>query len=88
VLNWNRPLLLALGKPSYPLLVAIALGMVEILLILWWVPAGGYLAMAAILSAYLAVSVSITAWRGWRIIHKREAADDLSGQTESGGAVL
>ena len=87
VFNWNRPLLLALGKPSYPLLVAISVGMVEILLILWLVPTGGYLAMAAILSAYLAASVSITAWRGWRIIHQREDADALSGETESGGAV-
>jgi O-antigen/teichoic acid export membrane protein len=39
ILNWNRPLLLALGKPSFPLYVAAAAGLVEILLTIWLVPA-------------------------------------------------
>ncbi|OGO31878.1 MAG: hypothetical protein A2136_04165, partial [Chloroflexi bacterium RBG_16_54_11] len=71
ILNWNRPLLLALGKPSYPLLIALAVGSIEILLILWWVPVGGYLVMAAILAGYLAISIGITAWRGWRMVRER-----------------
>ncbi len=75
ILNWNRPLLLAFGKPSYPLLVAIAVGAIEILLTLWWVPKGGYLAMAAVLAGYLALSVGIIAWRGWREILDREAIE-------------
>jgi len=75
ILNWNRPLLLAFGKPSYPLLVAIIVGAVEILLTLWLVPIGGYLAMAAVLSGYLMVSVSIIAWRGWREIMDRDSMD-------------
>ncbi|MGE5124498.1 MAG: lipopolysaccharide biosynthesis protein [Acidobacteriaceae bacterium] len=75
VLNWNRPLLLALGKPSYPLLVSLEVGAVEVLLILWLVPTGGYLATAAILAGYLAVSIGITAWRGWREMRVREARE-------------
>jgi O-antigen/teichoic acid export membrane protein len=75
VLNWNRPLLLAFGKPYYPLLVALAVGLIEILLILWLVPANGYLVMVAVLSGYLAVSIGITAWRGWREIREQEAAE-------------
>jgi O-antigen/teichoic acid export membrane protein len=75
ILNWNRPLLLAFGKPSYPLLVALGVGVIEILLILWLVPSGGYLLMAAILAGYLAISVIITAWRGWREIQRNEALD-------------
>jgi len=72
IINWNRTLLLALGKPSYPLLVALEVGAVEILLMAWLVPHSGYLSMAAILSGYLAISVSITAWRGWRELHYHE----------------
>jgi len=83
ILNWNRPLLLAFGKPSYPLLVALAVGMIEILLILWLVPGSGYLIMSAILAGYLAISVGITAWRGWREIRDHEAHDMKSIQTTS-----
>jgi O-antigen/teichoic acid export membrane protein len=75
IFNWNRPLLLAFGKPSYPLLVALLVGVVELLLILWLVPQGGYLIMSAILAGYLAISVGITAWRGWREIREQEAQE-------------
>ncbi len=80
IFNWNRPLLLALGKPAYPLLVALAVGAVEVLLILWLVPESqlGYLVIAAILSGYLATSVGITAWRGWRETYIQEAQDNLA----------
>ena len=77
IVNWNRPLLLAFGRPAYPLLIAIAIGAIELLLTLWLVPIGGYLAMAAILSGYLALSTSLTAWRGWHEIGMHEARDGL-----------
>ncbi len=83
IFNWNRPLLLAFGKPSYPLLVSLFLGVVEILLILLLVPQGGYLMMSAILSGYLAATVGITAWRGWREIRDQEAVDKLLVETSS-----
>jgi O-antigen/teichoic acid export membrane protein len=77
IFNWNRPLLLAFGKPSYPLLVSLSVGVIEILLILSLVPEGGYLMMSAILSGYLAITVGITAWRGWHEIRSQEAVDRL-----------
>jgi O-antigen/teichoic acid export membrane protein len=78
ILNWNRPLLLALGKPSLPLLVALGVGVVEVLLTLWLVPGGGHLGMAAVLASYLAISVLITAWLGWRLIREHEVDDAVS----------
>jgi O-antigen/teichoic acid export membrane protein len=78
IMNWNRPLLLAFGKPGYPVMIAVGVGVIELLLTLWLVPGGGYLAMGAILAGYLAVSVSITAWRGWREIQAREAKETLA----------
>jgi O-antigen/teichoic acid export membrane protein len=77
IFNWNRPLLLAFGKPSYPLWVAGSVGVIELLLILWLVPLGGYLTISAILAGYLAITVGIISWRGWREIHDC-AARDLS----------
>lgn len=73
ILNWNRPLLLALGKPSFPLIVAATAGLVEILLAFWLVPVYGYRSMAAILSGFFIVSIGIIAWRGMREISKSEA---------------
>lgn len=83
ILNWNRPLLLAFGKPSYPLIVALGVGVIEILLVLWLVPSSGYLVMAGILAGYLAISVAITAWRGWQEIHQHEAMDLASSKSSS-----
>jgi O-antigen/teichoic acid export membrane protein len=77
IMNWNRPLLLAFGMPAYPLLIALGVGAIEILCMLLLVPGGGYLVMAAILSGYLALSVAITAWRGWQEIRVHEAKDIL-----------
>ncbi|MGZ9234155.1 MAG: lipopolysaccharide biosynthesis protein, partial [Anaerolineales bacterium] len=73
VLNWNRPLLLALGKPTYPLFVAAIVGVVEVALILILVPRGNYLTAAAIFSGYLAVSIIWMVWRGLTIIKREEA---------------
>jgi O-antigen/teichoic acid export membrane protein len=74
VLNWNRPLLLALGKPTYPLLVAAIVGIVEVVLILVLVPRGNYLTAAAIFSGYLAVSIILIVLRGLMLIKREEAA--------------
>jgi len=73
VLNWNRPLLLALGQPTYPLLVAASTGAVEIMFIFLLVPGGSYLTGAGIFSAYLAVSVGWNVLRGLSIIRREEA---------------
>ena len=74
IFSWNRPLLLALGKPTFPLVVAASVGAVELVLIFQWVPIYGYLAAAAILSGYLFVSVGINVWKGLAEIKKRSAA--------------
>jgi O-antigen/teichoic acid export membrane protein len=74
ILNWNRPLLLALGHPTYPLVVAAICGALEIVLIFLLVPGNNYLIGAAIFSAYLALSISWNAIRGLSILRREEAA--------------
>ena len=75
VFQWNRPLLLALGKPEYPLMVSLVGGLVELTLIFSLVPRLGYLALAAILSAYFVFSIGITVWRGLAEINHLAALD-------------
>jgi O-antigen/teichoic acid export membrane protein len=64
IFHWNRPLLLALGKPSYPLIVSAIVGVVQIGLIFVLVPRFGYLGMAALMSGYFIFSIGIIVWRG------------------------
>ncbi|OQY87651.1 MAG: hypothetical protein B6D38_11945 [Anaerolineae bacterium UTCFX1] len=72
--NWNRPLLLALGHPNIPLVVAATTGAIELLLIILLVPSGGHLVAAGIFSAYLAVSILINVVFGLSDINQRQAS--------------
>jgi hypothetical protein len=63
-LYWNRNLLLSFNQPNYPLKVTAILGFVIIVLTFLLVPFFGYLAEAALLSAFQAISVSMLDWRG------------------------
>jgi O-antigen/teichoic acid export membrane protein len=73
ILNWNRPLLLALGRPEYPLMVAAVVGAIEVALIFILVPRGDYLTAAVIFSGYLAVSITWMVLRGLTILKREEA---------------
>ena len=74
IFNWNRPLLLALGQPRYPLYVSAFVGAIELVLFFWLVPQTNYLVASAIFSAYLAVSILWTVWRGLKLIRQEEAS--------------
>lgn len=64
IFQWNRPLLLALGKSGFPVITAALVGILEVLLIFWLVPTNGYLALAAIVSGYLIITITINVWKG------------------------
>lgn len=70
--QWNRPLLLALGKPGDPVWISLAVGVVELALIFSLVPHLGYLALAGLLSAYFVVSISLMIGRGWTEMARQE----------------
>jgi len=70
IFNWNRPLLLALGKPVFPLAVGALAGAIEIALALWLTPTYGYLAQSAVLSGYFLLSVSVIVWRGASLVRQ------------------
>jgi O-antigen/teichoic acid export membrane protein len=70
-LHWNRPLLLALGLPLYPLRVSGVIGVLKTALTLWLVPIYGYLVEAVILSAYFLSSIALIILRGIRNLNAR-----------------
>jgi O-antigen/teichoic acid export membrane protein len=72
IFQWNRPLLLALGNPVFPLAVTALVGLVKTILTLTLVPSYGYLAEAAVLSGFFIISISIILWRGLTEISKSE----------------
>ena len=77
-LFWNRPLLLSVGLPGYPILVTLIVGLMKVALAVPIVPRFGYVAEAALLSFYYIVSVGVMARRGVREV------DNLSRSEAAG----
>ena len=72
IFQWNRSLLLSLGKAGYPVLISILAGAIELGLIFCLVPRHGHLMMAAILSGYFIVSIGFISLRGlWEVRRRR-----------------
>ncbi len=69
---WNRSLLLALGRPGYPMTVNFWSALGKVALTVWLVPILGYVSEAGILSAYFVVSISLMVWRGLSLLKVRE----------------
>jgi O-antigen/teichoic acid export membrane protein len=70
---WNRTLLLAMGKPYFPLVVTALTGLAKILLMFFLVPRYGYLAQSWLLSGFFIVSVTIILIRGARELRQSTA---------------
>lgn len=71
--NWNRPLLLALGLPGYPIKVTAAAAAVKTVLVFALVGTFGYLMQAALLTVYFLVSVGLILRRGLSEMGRRAA---------------
>lgn len=71
-LFWNRPLLLSLGLPAFPIRVTLIAGLIKVVLAFPIVPRYGYVAEAALLSFYYIASVGVMAWRGLLEIRHQE----------------
>jgi len=71
-LFWNRPLLLSLGLPQYPLKATVVAGVAKLALAFPLVPRFGYVAEAALLSLYYITSVGAIVWRGVKEISAKD----------------
>lgn len=72
ILFWNRPLLLSLGMPDFPIWVTLIVGLLKISLAFWLVPRYGIVAAGALLSFYYMASVGVMVIRGLKEIRKNE----------------
>ena len=77
-LFWNRPLLLSLGLPEFPLKATIIAGIIKLALAFPLVPRFGYVFEAVLLSFYYIASVGAIVWRGMIEIQRQSA---LSAQS-------
>jgi O-antigen/teichoic acid export membrane protein len=75
IFYWNRPLLLALGLPTYPLKVSALAGAAKVVLSFILVPTLGYLAQAGLMSAFFLITVGLNVWRGFNEIGQMEAIE-------------
>ena len=72
IFHWNRPLLLAFGKPGFPLMAMAVVGALEIGLIFLLVPRFGYLVESAIVSGFFVLAIGWIVWRGLSVLHQQE----------------
>jgi O-antigen/teichoic acid export membrane protein len=73
-LFWNRPLLLSLGLPTFPLWAILIAGLLKVVTGCFLVPRYGYTMEAALLAMYYVLSVGVMVWQGMREIARQEAA--------------
>ena len=72
ILFWNRPLLLSLGLPEYPIYATFIAGLLKLGLSFVFVAQYGIAAAGALLSFYYIASVGAMVWRGIIEIRKNE----------------
>lgn len=56
---WNRPLLLALGEPVYPLLITAVIGTIKLILSYLLLQSFGIIIQASLMSFYFVISISL-----------------------------
>jgi O-antigen/teichoic acid export membrane protein len=74
IFYWNRSLLLLLGMAHYPNWVHGIAGAFKIAGSIVWVPVGGAMAMAGLLSGYFAVTTGVLVRKSAQMLARAEAA--------------
>ena len=74
IFYWNRSLLLLLGKPAYPNGVHAIAGSLKIVGSILWVPFGGAMTMAGLLSGYFVVTTGVLVRKSMQVLGQAEAA--------------
>ncbi len=76
---WNRPLMLALGKPNFPLVVTLLAGLVKTALMFLLVRRFGVMMQAGLLSAYFIISIGVIVLGGLVNIRRSQSAGAPAG---------
>jgi O-antigen/teichoic acid export membrane protein len=78
IFHWNRPLLLALGRPDFPLKVAAVGAVFKTGLGFAFVRTFGYLFEAVLLSAFFLLSIGATIWSGLGEVRRKAMEEEGS----------
>ena len=70
IFYWNRPLQLALGRPNFPLMVTLTIGMIKTGLMFLLVQQFGVIMQATLLSGYFILSITIIVLNGLGEVRK------------------
>lgn len=76
---WNRPLMLAFGRPNFPLMVTFLAGMIKTGLMFLLVKRYGVIMQAGLLSGYFFFSIGIIVLAGLIHLRRGQASDALAG---------
>lgn len=79
IFYWNRSLLLLLGMPHYPNWVHAIAGALKIAGSIVWVPAGGAMAMAGLLSGYFVATTGVLVRKSMQVLGRAQAAPAEGG---------
>jgi O-antigen/teichoic acid export membrane protein len=78
---WNRPLMLALERPNFPLLVTFSVGLIKTVLMFLLVRPFGVIMQALLLSGYFIISIGIIVWKGLWVVQQAQEKDIQKGYT-------
>jgi O-antigen/teichoic acid export membrane protein len=77
IFYWNRPLMLAFGRPNFPLTISVIFGLLKTGLMILLVRQFGMMMQAGLLSGYFIVSIAIIMLTGLFQIQRSQSADQL-----------
>lgn len=69
---WNRPLMLALGEPYFPLKITSLVGAIKLILSYYLIQTFGIIIQACLMSAYFVISIGAILWKGARKIEQAQ----------------
>ena len=70
---------MAMGKPTYPLVIMILAGLGKVALSFWLVPLYGMNAQAALMSGYFAITIGLIVWQGLHQVQLHETGSVPAG---------
>lgn len=79
IFYWNRPLMLAFGRPNFPLAITVVTGLAKTALMFLLVRQNGMLMQAGLLSGYFLISIGVIVVAGLIQVIRSQSADQLAG---------
>lgn len=76
---WNRPLMLALGEPYFPLKITALIGTIKFILSFYLIQTFGIIIQACLMSSYFIISIGAILWKGFQKIEQAQTTKPEQG---------